>query len=129
MPNSSDEQTWWSSLFIDGADPGLEVPDGVWDAALTAALDPDTAPATDDLTSADSGGVAFDDLADDSGVYHHVGHPDFHDAVDHGDAGYIEAEPDHNGLADDTPYGIDDEVAHDASPYDAAGFDDSADEL
>jgi hypothetical protein len=35
MPDASDEQTWWSNLFTGGADPGLEIPDGVWESVMT----------------------------------------------------------------------------------------------
>jgi hypothetical protein len=70
MPDASDEQTWWSSLFAGGVDPGLEIPDGTWESVMTAALDVDTPEPADDLVPAGDDAVCVDVL-DEGAIAHH----------------------------------------------------------
>jgi hypothetical protein len=114
MPDASDEQTWWSNLFGGGADPGLEIPDDVWESVMTAAFDTDTPDPVDDLMPADELHTGFDGLEDEPGVYHDFGHPSAHDdTFVHDDVGSTDPE----SVAHDT---YDDSSDHDG-PYDHDG--------
>ncbi len=82
MPDASDDQTCWSNLFTGGADPGLEIPDGVWESVMTAALESDTADLVDDLVPGDQVETGFDGLDDERGIFHEFGRASVHgDAI------------------------------------------------
>lgn len=96
MASESDEQTWWSSMLGAGRDPGLQMPDGVWDSAVASALDPDTPWPEGDLIPTDNIGDPIDaDIGEfDSDEFHPHVHPsvdettradffDGHDGADH----------------------------------------------
>jgi hypothetical protein len=72
MPDASDEQTWWSSLFAGGVDPGLEIPDGTWQSAMTAALDLDTPEPADELVPADDDATSVDAVDEGAAAHHDV---------------------------------------------------------
>jgi hypothetical protein len=128
MPDASDEQSWWSDLFTGGADPGLEIPDGVWESVMTTALDIDTADPADDLMPVDQPDTGSDGLDDEPGIYHDFGHPSAHDdTILHDDVGSIDPESvahdpyddsDHHGPYDhDGPYHT--EALYDVAPGDS----------
>jgi hypothetical protein len=60
-----DDRSWWTNL-VGPNDPALVVPDQVWDAALSDALDGETF-SDDDLVPVDD--PADDDLHEDPSVY------------------------------------------------------------
>lgn len=67
MADASVEQTRWPHLFTGGEDPGLGIPEGFWDTAVSVALDPETALPADDPLPADHLEVAFDETVAASG--------------------------------------------------------------
>jgi hypothetical protein len=75
MPNASEEQTWWSNLFTGGADPGLDVPDGLWESVVTTAFEIDVPEPADDVMPADQLEMGSDELDEEAGINHEVGHP------------------------------------------------------
>ncbi|HME46944.1 hypothetical protein [Mycobacterium sp.] len=121
MPDASDEQAWWSNLFTGGADPGLEIPDGVWESVMTAALEIDVPEYADDLMPADQGEMGFDELDDEPGMYHEFGHPSAHgDAVVHDGGDSIGPELDSASVGEDTYHeSSDHEVLYDVAPDDS----------
>jgi hypothetical protein len=83
MADVSDEQAWWSDLFKGEADGAVEIPDGVWHAAVEAALDPETAPPDENLVPTDDPDVASEELGVEAGVHGEAGDPVGHDEADH----------------------------------------------
>lgn len=120
MRDASDEQTWWSNLFTGGPDPGLEIPDGVWESVVTAALEIDTPQPADDLMPADYVDMGFDDLDDEAVVHHDVAHPAAHDDAIVDDVGGIDPELGHAPIAEDANHDSSDhEALYDFAPDDS----------
>jgi hypothetical protein len=127
MADVSDEQAWWSDLFSGEADRAGQIPDGVWAAAVEAALDPETAASGEDLVPADDPDVASDELGVEAGV--HVD-PGVHDEADHhGDAGgaadELHPESEHDIVVQDSDdhEGSGQDVGHDTDFEDLNTFD------
>jgi hypothetical protein len=120
MADKSDEQTWWSDLFTDGADPGLAIPDDLWESVVATALDVDAPAPTDDLTPADQTEIYLDGLDGPSGFHDDVGHPWTHsDAPGLDDASLADEAHHHGGdheIVYDGPH--DDLTADDADTFD-----------
>jgi len=113
MPDGSDEQKWWAKLFPSG-DPGVELPGGVWEAAVPVALDPGTAPSDDDLVPSDPVDMALDDEGE-LNIDHDIGHLPGHDeATHHGDLGGFESDTGHTTV--DHYDSSHDELAYQADP-------------
>jgi hypothetical protein len=107
MPDLSEEQSWWTDLFI-GPDPGLQIPEDVWETALTVALEDDISWAADDLVPTDDGGgLLADELTDEMQFHHDFGHHDPHDWFSDSYEGGVETDPHHIPFAEDLPYDID----------------------
>jgi hypothetical protein len=71
----------------------LEIPDRVWEVAVTAALDPDHPWANDDLLPVDGLYVASDEPGEGGDIHHRLDHAlGDHDGVNHGDTAGIDAD-------------------------------------
>lgn len=68
MPDLSDEQSWWTQLLGGSADSAWTMPEQSWDAALAAALDPDTPMPDDALIPSDDADAPVDLTAGDVAV-------------------------------------------------------------
>jgi hypothetical protein len=124
-PDLSDEQTWWSTLFIGGADPGMDVPDEVWDEALSAALDTDIPLGDDALVPSDDYGMAPDEADYDSlslDPLDHLAHPQ--DEGHHGDVADTSTDDGSFGSLD-----IDESGTADSPTGDGNDLDDPTEEL
>jgi hypothetical protein len=122
MADASDEQRWWSTQFADGVDPGLAIPDGMWESVASAVFDGDTGPPDENLLvdvpldpSMDSLDEDVDfgrHLADQPVHGHDGGDPaagqDYHDTAHHefhgGSAGELEDDFEDAFGEDDTGY-------------------------
>jgi hypothetical protein len=123
MPDASDEQTWWSTLFVGGVDPALQMPDGTWQSAMTAALDVDTPEPADDLVPDDEDAIFLDAADEDAAIHHGVAdQPASDDGVLNG-AAHLDPDTerdlgaeyvDHDGSDPDSGYGTaTDDLAYD----------------
>ena len=113
MPGASDEQTWWSSLFSGGADPGLDLPDGLWESMMTTVLDDDMVDPADDLIPEDQPDTGFDWPDEGPGLHHEFDPATTHgDAVAHEDVGHT----DFDAASDDAYNDFSDQE----DPYDIA---------
>jgi hypothetical protein len=109
MQHASEEQTWWSNLFTDGADPALEMSTGIWESVIASTFEMDTPSPTDDLLPADDIDFGFEELSEETHTDHDVcdtgAH--IHEFFDTSDA-------DDFGIANDSDidgaYDVDDEL-------------------
>jgi hypothetical protein len=122
MPDASDEQTWWSDLFTGGADPGLEIPDGVWESVVATTFEIETPQSTDDLLPADHVSAEFGEPEVDWGVHYDIDrHSDscYTTLGDDGDSAIAEEhhslghEVPYDASPDDSPFGSDDAINND----------------